>query len=167
MKRDNIYLVGFMGAGKTSVGIRLASLLQWTFIDLDQEIEKRAGRSIREIFEQEGEPYFRRLERDELQRLSLRQEAVVALGGGAFMDDRNRATIAGSGISVWLDAPMDTLYSRCAGEHSRPLFTSREEMEQLLTLRLPFYRLASIHVAVDDFSADDLASKILRLVAVD
>ncbi len=167
MKSGNIYLVGFMGAGKTSVGERLAVQLQWAFLDLDQEIEKTQGRSIREIFENEGEPSFRELERDELQKVSLRQKTVVALGGGAFLDARNRETISGTGISVWLDAPIDTLYRRCAGERSRPLFTSRQEMERLLACRLPYYRMASIHIAVDDLSVDDLTFQIMRLLEAD
>jgi shikimate kinase len=162
MKSGNIYLVGFMGAGKTSVGMRLAELLRRDFVDLDRKIEEREGRSIREMFSVNGEAYFRALEQKELQRVAQMNGIVIALGGGAFMDIKNRETIASSGTSVWLDASMDTLYPRCAGDPSRPLMTSRAEMELLLDRRRPYYQQATLRVAVDGRSVDDIAHRILR-----
>ena len=166
MKRGNIYLVGFMGAGKTSVGMRLAELLRWDFVDLDQRIEEREGRSIREIFSVEGEAYFRDREREELARAALKRQIVVALGGGAFVDDRNRETIALSGTSIWLDATMDTLYPRCADDPSRPLVAARGEMEQLLERRRPYYEQAALRIEVDGRTVDDLARSIVRRLAL-
>ena len=156
----NIYLVGFMGAGKTSVGQRLAEILQWDFVDLDVEIEKREGRPIREIFSTEGEPHFRRLESEELQRVSGCRRTVVALGGGAFVDERNRELVAKTGTSVWLDASMETLYSRCGEDPLRPLASSRGEMERLLERRRPFYGLAAIRIEVAGLSIDEIARGI-------
>jgi shikimate kinase len=160
MRKSNIYLVGFMGAGKTSVGMRLAELLHWDFIDLDREIEKREGRPIREIFRMEGESHFRRLERAELERVCRLESKVVALGGGTFVDGGNRETIGGSGVSVWLDASMDVLYPRCSGDPLRPLATSRGEMEQLLLSRRPHYEQATIRIEVDGLTIDELADRI-------
>lgn len=158
----NIYLVGFMGAGKTSVGTRLAELLRYDFVDLDRKIEERDGRSIREMFSAEGEAYFRTLEQETLLRVVRESRLVVALGGGAFMDAKNRAAIALSGPSVWLDASMDTLYPRCAGDQSRPLAASRAEMEQLLERRRPCYEQAALRVEVDGRTIDDIVRSIMQ-----
>lgn len=161
MKASIVYLVGFMGAGKTSVGQRLARLLEWTFIDLDTMIEEREGIPIREIFNRRGEPYFRNLERMELRKASRRQNAVVALGGGAFCSVENQSIVKNTGVSVWLDVPMETLHARCAGDEQRPLFTTREEMEALFWRRLPHYQEADIHIAVGDLTLDAVADRIL------
>ncbi len=163
----NIYLVGFMGAGKTSVGQRLAEILQWHFVDLDREIERRDGRPIREIFSAEGEPYFRRLESEELLRASGCRRTVVALGGGAFVDERNRELVAKTGTSVWLDAPMETLYPRCAEDPLRPLASSREEMERLLERRRPFYGFAAMRIEVAGLSIDEIARRIRDAIGKD
>jgi shikimate kinase len=158
----NIYLVGFMGAGKTSVGLRLAELLAWSFLDLDEEIERDQGESIRSIFKNRGEARFRQIERAALQKVSAGARTVVALGGGTFCSERNRRLISSTGISVWLDVPIETLYRRCAGEETRPLFTSRPEMEQLLDKRRPFYEQSSFRIEADDLSVDTLAHLILK-----
>jgi len=161
-----LYLVGFMGAGKTELGRRLAELLEWTFIDLDQEIEERDGTTIREIFERRGEAHFRALERQELQRVSERRHAVVAVGGGAFCSAENQEIMARTGISVWLDAPVEVLFARCRGEASRPLFTTVEEMALLHKRRRPYYAKAELHVQVAGQGVDDLAIQI-RAALVD
>lgn len=161
-----VYLVGFMGTGKTEVGRRLAELLDWTLIDLDQEIELRDGTAIREIFERRGEAHFRALERQELQRVSERKHTVVAVGGGAFCSAENREVIARTGVSIWLDGPIEVLFARCRGEASRPLFTTREEMAQLLERRRPDYAKADLHVQVAGQSVDDVALRI-RAALVD
>ncbi len=163
----NIYLVGFMGAGKTSVGLRLAEILHRGFIDLDQEIEKRAGRPIREIFQTEGEAHFRLLEQAELQSLSRQEGAIVALGGGAFASPDNRKIIEKTGISVWLDAPFALLFSRCAGDALRPLASSREEMEQLLERRRSTYEQATIRIEIDGYTVDEIADKIRAQLGTD
>src|SRR5436190_21025868 len=109
MDVSSIYLVGFMGAGKTSVGQRLAELLGWSFVDVDQKIEEREGTPIREIFLRAGEPYFRRVESVELHSLSAARNLVVALGGGAFCGLENQRVAQRSGTRVGLDAPLATL----------------------------------------------------------
>ncbi len=156
-----IYLVGFMGAGKTSVGQRLAELMGWNFVDVDQKIEEREGTSIRELFLRAGEPYFRRVESEELQRLSVGKNLVVALGGGAFCSPENQRVVRRTGTSVWLDAPMEILFSRCKGDGSRPLFTTRTAMKDLLRGRRPFYAKADLRVKVGRLSVDQIADRIL------
>jgi shikimate kinase len=160
MKATIVYLVGFMGAGKTSVGQRLAQLLGWSFIDLDTGIEEREGVPVREIFSRRGEPYFRDIERAELVKVSRRENAVVALGGGAFCADENQSIVRSTGISVWLDVPMGLLHARCAGDARRPLFTTQEEMEALYRHRLPYYQKADIHIDLGNLTADAAAEEI-------
>jgi shikimate kinase len=161
----NVYLVGFMGAGKTEVGRRLAGLAGWRFVDLDLEIEKRAGMPVPEIFRQLGEPQFRAMERAELRMASALARTVVALGGGAFCAAENREVVAASGISVWLDAPLDAMLERCSGDAaSRPLLSSREEMRALFERRRPSYELASLKIETAGLGADAVARRILDLL---
>ena len=157
-----VYLVGFMGAGKTSVGARLAELLGWSFVDLDQRIEQREGEPIRDLFRRKGEPYFRRIEREELLRASTETETVVALGGGAFCSPENQQIVHGTGASIWLDAPLDVLFARCGDDESRPLFTTRPEMQQLLDQRRPFYAQAGLHIEVAGLTVDEISHRILN-----
>jgi len=161
MAASIIYLVGFMGAGKTSVGQRLAELMGWSFVDVDQKREEREAISIRELFLRAGEPYFRRVESEELQRLCAGKNLVVALGGGAFCSPENQRVVRRTGTSVWLDAPMEILFSRCKGDGSRPLFTTRAAMKDLIRRRRPFYAKADLRVKVGRFSIDQIADKIL------
>jgi len=159
-----IYLVGFMGAGKTSVGLRLAELLGWHFVDLDQEIETREGEPIRSIFKSRGEARFREIERKELERVSLLARTVVALGGGTYCREDNRKTVEATGVSIWLDVSIQTIAGRCAGDNSRPLFTSQSEMEQLLESRRPLYEKSSLRIEADTQPVDALARRILHLL---
>src|SRR5688572_30390552 len=119
-----VFLVGFMGSGKTTVGRALAQRQGLPFYDLDQLVEQSVGCTVREFFEREGEPRFRALERTTLAGLepALAEGAVVATGGGVFADPANRAWIEGRGVSVWLDAPFEDVWTRCAGDAQRPLF---------------------------------------------
>ena len=160
-----LYLVGFMGSGKTTVGSRLADLLGWGFVDLDAEIEKRTGSKIRDIFRSEGEAYFRRIEHEELRRVSTLHHLVVALGGGAFCTADNERVVRATGASVYLVAPAEVLYERCAGDGSRPLFTTREAMEDLLERRRPLYERANVRIEVGRLDVEDAARAILRALA--
>jgi len=165
MSNSVVYLVGFMGAGKSAVGESLAEMLRWPFVDLDREIEKRAAMTIPEIFRYCGEARFRNLETEELKRVSGLTDAVVALGGGAFCSVENREIVARTGVSVWLDAPLELLFERCCAEAAaRPLFTTREEMAGLLEHRRPFYAESALHVMVAGRSADEIAREICSLV---
>jgi shikimate kinase len=150
-----------MGAGKTTVGERLAELLGWSFVDLDQRIEQREGEVIRDLFRCKGEPYFRQVEREELKRASTEARTVVALGGGAFCSPENQQIVHATGASVWLDAPLDLLFARCGDDRSRPLFTTREEMQQLLDRRRPFYARARLHIEVAGLTVDEISHQIL------
>jgi shikimate kinase len=161
-KPDVVYLVGFMGAGKTRVGNSLARILGYTFLDLDAEIETRAGERIREIFARCGEARFREMEREELERVSRLPRRVIALGGGAFCAAENRDIVSRTGTSVWLDAPLDTLLSRIGGDDSRPLLSSRAQMDALLESRRPLYAQADIRIDVSTLRPDQIARRIAR-----
>ncbi len=154
-----IVLVGMMGVGKSSVGKRLAHLLDCPFVDADEEIERSAQMSIPEIFETYGEAYFRNGERRVIARLM--EEAherstigqggriVIATGGGAFCNDETRALILDKAITIWLDSDVDTLVERTARRDNRPLLRSgdpREILERLRDERAPFYAQAPLHV---------------------
>jgi len=165
MSTSVVYLVGFMGAGKSVVGERLAEMLRRPFFDLDREIEKRAAMTIPEIFRYYGEARFRALETEELAHASDLTDAVVALGGGTFCSVENREIVARTGVSVWLDAPLELLFERCCVEAAvRPLFTTREEMAGLLERRRPFYAESALHVMVAGRSADEIAREICSLI---
>jgi shikimate kinase len=161
-----VYLVGFMGAGKTTVGRRLAELLGWDFVDLDERIEAGAGEPIRELFRTRGEPYFRGLERAELARVGALRNAVVALGGGSFTSAENRDLVRATGASVYLEAAADVLYARCATGDARPLFSTREAMAALLERRRPLYETADFRIDVSRLTVDEAARRIAALLGL-
>ena len=163
-----IYMVGFMGCGKTSVGRLLADRLEWSFVDLDQRIEERAGLTIRRIFALAGERRFRSLEHDALREVSRESaKAIVALGGGAFVSEVNRAVIRRGGVSVWIDVPFRTVMRRIAGDRRRPLALGNDQLYQLYRSRLPFYHEADIRVRAGDTTADRVAADVLRILRED
>jgi shikimate kinase len=163
-RRKLIYLVGFMGSGKTSVGARLAEELGWPFIDLDAVIEAGQGTSIREIFERSGEPFFRDLERAALSEVSKTEPAVIALGGGTFAQTFNLEYIReAGGVTVWLDCPLEELRERCAQMDNRPLFRDAQSFNTLFEQRLPYYRMAEFRVAAGGRQPQEIARQILRL----
>jgi len=140
----SIFLIGFMGAGKTSVGEMLAERLGYRFIDLDQRLCERFGTTIPEVFESHGEKAFREAEREELVRCADGQKLVVATGGGAFCSEKNRQIIhASGGLSVFLDPPWETLGARLAGDNAgRPKYGDAAQARRLFESRLPDYRRA-------------------------
>jgi len=149
-KTPGIYLVGFMGSGKSTVGRLLAEILGWDFMDLDEQIERLAGCSIREVFEQQGEAVFRDIEHNALRaqadQVSCGRARVVALGGGAFAFERNRQATADAGLSVWLDAPAEALWERVQAETHRPLAQDQASFNALLDSRREAYSHADLHV---------------------
>jgi shikimate kinase len=143
-----VFLVGFMGSGKSSVGQELARRQGWDFVDLDMRIERREGKSIPEIFRDRGEPGFRLAERAALGELTegLKRETVVALGGGTFVQEKNRELLHRWPI-VFLAAPVEELWRRCSEDHEiRPLRKDREQFGRLHAERLPLYRQATTTV---------------------
>ncbi|MHA3913530.1 shikimate kinase [Halovulum sp. GXIMD14793] len=144
-----IMLVGLMGAGKTSVGRRLASVLKVPFNDSDHEIELAAGMKIAEIFDKFGEAYFRDGEKRVIARLLDGRPMVLATGGGAFMSPEIRAAIAEHGVSVWLNAGLETLWDRVKDRTTRPLLlqpNAKQVLSDLLEKRNPVYAEAQVHV---------------------
>jgi shikimate kinase len=159
-----IYLLGFMGSGKTTTGELLARELGWPFIDLDAVIEGGQGTTIRKIFETSGEPFFRELELAALTEASRTEPAVVALGGGTFAQPPNVDFIrARGGATVWLDCPAEVLRDRCARMDNRPLFRDALSFAQLLEERLPYYGQAEFRVSTLGRQPEEVVEQILRL----
>ena len=154
----SIVLVGMMGAGKSSIGRRLASRLGIPFIDADAEIESAAGMTIPEIFEKHGEPYFRAGEARVIARLLDNGPQVLATGGGAVMDPQTRALIAQKGISIWLKADIDVLLKRTKRRNDRPLV---EKIKDLLPVREPIYAQANIIIHSRDEPHDTIIDEIM------
>lgn len=156
--RRSIVLVGMMGAGKSSIGRRLAGRLGIPFIDADTEIENAAGMSIPEIFERHGEPYFRAGEKRVIARLLDSGPQVLATGGGAVMDQNTRDLIHIKGISIWLKADVDVLIKRTKRRNDRPL---AERIKDLLPTREPVYALSDIVVQSRDEPHDTIIDEIM------
>lgn len=161
-----IVLVGLMGVGKTTVGRRLAGRLALPFIDADLEIERAADLSIPEIFERFGEAHFRDGERRVIARLLGGPRAVLATGGGAFMNEATRALILSRATAIWLDADVDTLAERVGRRAgARPLLTDRDPravLGGLAATRNPIYALAPIHVRSEPMPHEATVSAILK-----
>ena len=166
-----IYLVGFMGSGKSTVGRMLAHRLGWDFVDLDDEIEKRAAATIPEIFEKLGEPAFREMERSTLlgqvSHVSDGRSRVVALGGGAFVSEGNRKALAAAGVSIWLDCPMGRLWARVSREEHRPLARNRVAFAALYRERREQYAHADFAVEDEGDGPEAVVEKVLALVVVE
>ena len=159
-----IFLVGFMGAGKTTVGRALARQLGWDFFDLDVLIETQAGRSVSAIFADSGEPEFRRLEREALQSCGELVRTVIALGGGAYVPEENRTFLRLIGKTVWLDCPLEVCLRRIGGDRSRPLLGGDDEMRALFEHRSSAYAQADFAVQAGNHSPELLAIEITKLL---
>ncbi|MFY9551090.1 MAG: shikimate kinase, partial [Thermoanaerobaculia bacterium] len=161
-RQGRIYLVGFMASGKTSVGRRLAERLGIPFVDLDAEIERASGKTIRALFEESGEAAFRGREAEFLEGTASLPAAVVATGGGSFVLEGNRRTISRLGVSVLLDPPLAAVRARLAGKTDRPLFRSEEQLAGLFAERAPFYTMASVRVGLNGAeSVEETADRVL------
>lgn len=160
-----VVLVGLMGCGKSTVGRRLASALQLPFDDADSEIEIAAQKSIPEIFEDHGEPYFRDGERRVIKRLLDGPQRVLATGGGAFMNDETRDLITRTAVSIWLKADLAVLLKRVARRDNRPLLKAGEPrtiMQKLMDERHPVYECADLTVPSHDTTHDEVVAAILE-----
>ena len=165
MTADKIYLVGFMAAGKTTVAQALAQRLGWRAEDIDALIEARERRTIAEIFQKQGEAYFRSVEREILKLLLPLRHVVVATGGGTFMDPENRAAINMDGLSVWLDVPLEELVARIPVDGRRPLATDRAALDRLFAARTAGYNLASIRIDASAARPEEIAERIIECVS--
>lgn len=161
---QNIFLIGPMGAGKTTVGRLLAQTLAKTFLDSDREIETRTGASIPLIFELEGEAGFRAREKAMIDELTRREGVVLATGGGAILDPDNRRALAGRGLVVYLETSVDEQLRRTARDENRPLLRTadpRGRLEELLRIRAPLYReIADLTVNTDGLLGRRVAAMI-------
>jgi shikimate kinase len=164
----SIVLVGLMGAGKSTIGRRLAQRLDLSFIDADAEIEQAAGKTVPEIFRDHGETYFRDGERKVIARLLDSGPQVLATGGGAFMNEQTRNNIAHKGISVWLKADISLLMKRVLRRDNRPLLQSEDPeivMRRLIEERYPVYSRADIIVESRDVPHNSIVSDVIRALA--
>ncbi|MBK5290975.1 MAG: shikimate kinase [Acidobacteriia bacterium] len=156
VRTPGVYLVGFMGCGKTTVGQLLGDELGWTFADLDDDIEAAAGCSIAEFFAQHGEAEFRKMEHSLLQqrvrKVQYGQPTVLSLGGGAYAQPDNVCMLADNGVSIWLDCPFEIILRRIAGQIHRPLAQDLAKFEELFHSRKAAYAQAEFHVEI---TADD------------
>ncbi|MFO1153389.1 MAG: shikimate kinase [Rhodospirillales bacterium] len=160
----SVVLIGLMGAGKTSIGRRLAKRLGVTFVDSDDEIAKAAGCSVQDIFARFGEPAFRDGERRVIARLLAESPQVMATGGGAFLDPTTRQGIRAHGVSVWLKAELDVLVRRTEGRPGRPLLNAgdpRAILERLIAERYPVYGLADLTVLSEDVPIEATVDKVV------
>ena len=161
MKTDKVYLVGFMGSGKTSVGRALAKRLDWRFADVDELIEDREHSSVADIFAKHGEPYFRGIERAVLAEQVPTRHAVVATGGGTFVDPQNRAAIKADGATVWLDAPLERVIARIPQDGRRPLASDRVSLERLFHSRHASYEQAHLRLDAGRAPVESLVDQLV------
>ncbi len=164
--KKTVVLVGMMGAGKTAVGKALAARLDVPFLDSDEEIVKAADRPIPEIFERDGEPFFRDRETEVIKRLLHEECGILSTGGGAYLAERNRVEISANGVAVWLRADLDLLWARVRHRNSRPLLQTSNPFETLRDLyeaRDPFYAKAELAVQCRaDYSIDQMADQVVK-----
>jgi shikimate kinase len=167
-RTPGVYLVGFMASGKSTVGRHLAHRLGWNFFDTDHEIESAEKMTISELFDRRGEAEFRRIESEILRQhvrwIERGRPAVLALGGGAFAREANRELIADSGVTVWLDCPLETVRRRVASQHGgvlRPLARDPEKFEALWTERRSSYELADVRIVIDCDDPEPAVNAIL------
>jgi shikimate kinase len=162
-KNGSVFLVGFMGTGKTSVGTHLARALDWDLIDTDASIEKTEGRSIERIFADDGEGYFRKIESKALVQAAEASRVVVATGGGVFLDAGQRELIRCSGPSVWLDVPLDVLKERLGPGRGRPLWMSDDwvGLRAMFERRRATYALADHRVDGSRGTPPEIAERVL------
>ncbi len=167
--RKTVVMVGMMGAGKTAVGRALAHRLQVPFLDSDAEIEAAANMTIPEIFERDGEPFFRLKESQVINRLLEEERGVLSTGGGAFLAPGNRRMISAKGVSVWLNADLGVLWNRVRHKDTRPLLRGpdpRANLARLYRDRVPIYALADLGVLSDGAAAiEDMVDRVLAALA--
>ena len=160
-----VVMVGMMGAGKTAVGRALAQRLGVAFLDSDAEIEVAANRTVPEIFERNGEAFFRGKETQIIERLLIDKRCILSTGGGAFLSEQNRKNISAQGISVWLNADIELLWNRVRSKDTRPLLRTddpKATLKKLYDQRVPIYSLADLTVgSAPEYSIEDMVDQVI------
>ena len=166
-RTPGIYIVGFMGSGKTTVGVKLADELGWHFADIDEDIVRSQNASISDIFDAHGELAFREIERAALRNrvraVQSGRPLVLALGGGTFVDPENYRLLSENGVSVWLDCPFERIRERIGPASGRPLARDPKRFEELFHARRGEYSRCDYRVEVDTDDASIITSAILEL----
>jgi shikimate kinase len=164
-RTPGIYVVGFMASGKSTIGRLLAHRLGWSFFDIDREIEAAEKTTIAELFDTRGEPEFRRIESEILRQhvrwIERGRPAVIALGGGSFVDPANRELLSENGVTVWLDCPFETVQRRVAEAAHRPLARDPEKFAALYLERRDIYALADARIAIASDEPEPAVEAIL------
>ncbi len=164
--KKTVVMVGMMGAGKTAVGRALAQKLNVPFRDSDHEIETAANQTVPEIFERDGEAFFRKRETEVIARLLEENPGILSTGGGAFLAETNRANISSKGVSLWLDADLDLLWNRVRHKSTRPLLRTpnpRATLGELFETRVPVYQMANLSVACrPSLSIEGMANRVIE-----
>lgn len=166
--KRSVVIVGLMGAGKSTIGKRVAQMLGLNFVDADTEIETASRMTIPELFDNYGEPEFRDLERRVIKRILRSGPRVLATGGGAFMNEATRKAISRAGVSVWLKAELDVLMERVSRKSNRPLLKTenpRATMQKLMDDRYPVYALADLTIISRDEKKDVMAGEVVEALA--
>lgn len=167
--KKTVVMVGMMGAGKTAVGRALAARLGVPFLDSDAEIETAANMTVPEIFERDGEPFFRLKESQVISRLLDGECCILSTGGGAFLDEKNRRMISERGVSVWLNADVPVLWNRVKHKNTRPLLRTgnpRATLEEIHAARVPVYAQADLSVVSDgQASIEQMVDRVLNVLA--
>ena len=161
MRADKIYLVGFMGAGKSTLAKGLAARLGWRVEDIDTLVERREHRTVAEIFSRFGESHFRAVERVVLSDLLPARHVVIATGGGTYVDVDNRSLINRNGVAIWLDVSLKRVIGRLPTDGRRPLAADRFEMERLFRARQSAYRHAHVRLDAEVASTTELIERVL------
>jgi len=164
---QNIYLVGFMGTGKTAVGKILAKKLSKEFVEMDAVIEAREGSEVVDIFAKKGEAYFRKLEKELLKELFVKKDLVISCGGGLICDQENLKRLKETGVVFALTASVSTIYQRTKEHIHRPILNvdnPQEKIKQLLEKRAPYYAQAQHSIDTDNLSSEEIADKIIVIL---
>jgi len=162
VRADKLYLVGFMGAGKTTMARALAARMGWQALDIDEAIEARERLTVAEVFARHGEPYFRSVEQAVLLEQIAQRHLVIATGGGTYADPQNRALMNSDGAAIWLDVPLDRLIARIPSDGRRPLAADRSGFERLYHQRRAAYQQAHVRLDAGGASVGALVEQLVE-----
>ncbi|MDD2717008.1 MAG: shikimate kinase [Candidatus Wallbacteria bacterium] len=162
--KDKVFLVGFMGCGKTTVGKLLAKKMGRPFFDVDREVEQNEGKKVSEIFAESGEEHFRSLETEWIKSVCKGKKAVVSGGGGCFCRPQNREIIKKNCTTVYLEAEFETLLERILKDNDRPLAQNLEELHSLFDQRIQDYEKTDFSVRIDDRSPLEIVEEIIKVI---